>query len=74
MESSKAAIAVSAVDAVTLNPAGASETASPCDIQTDCVAGTPANNLLPSFTSSGVRPNSDFPVWATKPASAAAMV
>ena len=74
MASSNAAIGVSAVDAEMLNPAGASETASPCDIQTDCDAGKPANNLLPGFTARGVRPNSDFPVCATEPASAAAIV
>ena len=65
---------VSDVDAVTLKPLGASETASPCDIHTDCVAGRPANIFEPAFTSKGVRPNSDLPVCATTPARAAAIV
>ena len=72
--SSNAAIGVSEVDAVTLKPHGTSETASPCDIQTDCAAGRPANILEPAFTARGVRPNSDLPVCATTPASAAAIV
>ena len=57
-----------------LKPQGTSETASPCDIHTDCDAGSPAKIFEPAFTSSGVRPNSDLPVWATTPARAAAIV
>ena len=37
--SSNAATGAPAVDAVTVKPAGAADTESPCDIQTDCSAG-----------------------------------
>ena len=74
MASSNAAIGVSAVEAEIENPHGTSDTASPCDIQTDCSAGKPAKIFEPGFTDSGVLPNSDLPVWATTPASAAAIV
>jgi hypothetical protein len=59
--------------AVTRKPAGACTTASPCDIHTDCCAGSPLNSTPGSTTSSGVPPNSAVPVRSTRPPSEAAM-
>ena len=70
--SSNAATGLSGVDAVTANPGGAAETASPCDIHTVPVPPNPSTPPPPS-TDSGVRPNSDRPVRATVPPSACAI-
>ena len=65
---------VSLVDALIEKPQGTSETESPCDIHTDCESGRPTKSFEPGFVASWVRPNSDLPVFATTPASAAAIV
>ena len=71
--SSNAATGVCGVEAVTEKPGGASDTASPCDIHTDCAPGSPENSTPGSTTASAVRPNSAVPVRATVPPSEAAM-
>jgi hypothetical protein len=49
-------------------------TESPCDIQTDCCAGSPWKRVFSAgVTSSGVRPYSRAPVWATVPPRARAI-
>ena len=73
MASSNAAIGVSAVTAQIVNPAGASVTASPWDIQTLCSAGSDLNIFDEVSVFASVLPNSDFPVWLTTPPSAAAI-
>ena len=71
--SSKDATGVAPVDEVTVNPGGASATASPCDIQTNCCSGSPLNSTPGSTTASAVRPYSAVPVRATAPPRDAAM-
>ncbi len=70
---SNAAMGAPALDAVTVYPAGAADTESPCDIHTDSSPGSPANRAPGSATSNGVRPNSLRPVCATSPPSARAI-
>ena len=67
------AIVVS-VTAVTVIPAGATVTESPCDIHTDCSAGCPANKVdAVSTIRAGVWPYSPVPVAATVPPNACAI-
>ena len=61
------------MELVTVKPGGASATASPCDIHTDCCSGSPLNSTPGSTTASAVRPYSAVPVRATAPPSDAAM-
>jgi hypothetical protein len=68
---SNAATGVCGVEATTVKPGGASTTASPCDIQTDCCAGRPWKSVFSAgVTASGVPPYSRDPVRATVPPSA----
>ena len=71
--SSKDATGVAVVVEVTVKPGGASATASPCDIHTDCAAGSPDSSTPGSTTASAVRPYSAVPVRATVPPSEAAI-
>jgi hypothetical protein len=68
LSSSKAATGAPVVVAVTRMPGGASATASPWLIQTDCSSGWPVNNTDPSSVIvAGVEPYSPSPVCATRP-------
>ena len=71
--SSNAATGAPVEVAVTVNPGGAAETASPWLIHTDCSTGSEPNSAPPVVTVSGVPPNSRSPVRATVPPSEAAM-
>ncbi|CAB4929632.1 unannotated protein [freshwater metagenome] len=65
--SSKAATGAPVEVAVTVNPGGAAETASPWLIQTDCSSGVSPNSRFAVVTVSGVPPYSRSPVCATVP-------
>ena len=68
--SSNAAIGAPADPAVTVNPGGATVTASPWDIHTCCAGGQPAQQHARVGDGQRVRPNSEPPVCATSPPSA----
>lgn len=71
---SKAATGTTSVDAVTVNPSGAAEQASPCDIHTDCSAGVPSKSVEADLeTVSAVRPYSRAPLSSTVPPRVVAM-
>jgi hypothetical protein len=74
LNTSNAATGAPSVDAVTVKPAGAFATESPCDIHTLRAVGILLKIFeSPDFTDKGVRPNSERPVFATSPPSAAAI-
>ncbi len=56
-----------------MKPAGAADTESPCDIQTERLSGSSLSRVEPGVTASGVRPNSESPVRSTVPPRASAM-
>ena len=64
---SKAATGAPGLLASTSNPAGATSTLSPCDIQTFCVSGRPLSRVPGARTVSVVPPYSLPPVRATEP-------
>jgi hypothetical protein len=71
--SSNAATGAPSDSAVTVKPAGAADTESPCDIQTLSSAGMPAKSAPASTTRRCVPPNSLSPVLATAPPRACAI-
>ena len=67
---SKAATGVTDVAASTSKPDGAAVTESPWDIHTVCSGGISASSVPGALTTTGVRPYSRAPEWATVPPSA----